>query len=192
MSITAFPVLCRILTECKLLDTTVGVVVLSAGVGNDVVGWVVSICRLHLPNFLPLESTLSQLPSSTVACSYSRPRQRCGRSRRIGPHSSLHSPLRHRMDSHAHLPNQVGLQMARHQNREYRGRSSFSLDDVSAYTKSRPKLALHSWSDHRFPFHQDLDFFPRVRLRFRHRYHWSPSHLWWIPERVRYHHLIIP
>lgn len=40
MSITAFPVLCRILTECKLLDTTVGVVVLSAGVGNDVVGWV--------------------------------------------------------------------------------------------------------------------------------------------------------
>lgn len=40
MSITAFPVLCRILTECKLLDTNVGVTVLSAGVGNDVVGWV--------------------------------------------------------------------------------------------------------------------------------------------------------
>ena len=39
-SITAFPVLCRILTELKLLDTTVGIVVLSAGVGNDVVGWV--------------------------------------------------------------------------------------------------------------------------------------------------------
>lgn len=35
-SITAFPVLCRILTELKLLDTTVGVVVLSAGVGNDI------------------------------------------------------------------------------------------------------------------------------------------------------------
>ena len=35
-SITAFPVLCRILTELKLLDTTVGIVVLSAGVGNDV------------------------------------------------------------------------------------------------------------------------------------------------------------
>ncbi|KAF8577893.1 hypothetical protein K439DRAFT_1396195 [Ramaria rubella] len=38
-SITAFPVLCRILTELKLFDTTVGVVVLSAGVANDVVGW---------------------------------------------------------------------------------------------------------------------------------------------------------
>ena len=35
VGITAFPVLCRILTELKLLDTTVGVVVLSAGVGND-------------------------------------------------------------------------------------------------------------------------------------------------------------
>jgi Kef-type K+ transport system membrane component KefB len=40
MSITAFPVLCRILTELKLLDTNVGVTVLSAGVGNDVVGWI--------------------------------------------------------------------------------------------------------------------------------------------------------
>jgi hypothetical protein len=35
-SITAFPVLCRILLELKLLDTTVGIVVLSAGVGNDI------------------------------------------------------------------------------------------------------------------------------------------------------------
>jgi Kef-type K+ transport system membrane component KefB len=34
----AFPVLCRILTELKLLMTPVGVIVLSAGVGNDVVG----------------------------------------------------------------------------------------------------------------------------------------------------------
>lgn len=40
ISITAFPVLCRILTETKLLETTVGLVVLSAGVGNDVIGWV--------------------------------------------------------------------------------------------------------------------------------------------------------
>jgi Kef-type K+ transport system membrane component KefB len=37
-SITAFPVLCRILTALQLLDTTVGVIVLSAGVCNDVVG----------------------------------------------------------------------------------------------------------------------------------------------------------
>jgi Kef-type K+ transport system membrane component KefB len=40
VGITAFPVLCRILTELKLLDTTVGIVTLSAGVGNDIVGWV--------------------------------------------------------------------------------------------------------------------------------------------------------
>jgi Kef-type K+ transport system membrane component KefB len=38
MAITAFPVLCRILTEMKLLNTRVGVVTLSAGVGNDVTG----------------------------------------------------------------------------------------------------------------------------------------------------------
>ena len=36
VGITAFPVLCRILTALKLLDDTVGVVVLAAGVGNDV------------------------------------------------------------------------------------------------------------------------------------------------------------
>ena len=36
----AFPVLCRILTELKLLSTQVGIVVLSAGVANDVVGWI--------------------------------------------------------------------------------------------------------------------------------------------------------
>jgi Kef-type K+ transport system membrane component KefB len=34
LSITAFPVLCRILTELKLLDTNVGITVLSAGVGK--------------------------------------------------------------------------------------------------------------------------------------------------------------
>lgn len=44
MAITAFPVLCRILTELKLLHTPVGVIVLSAGVGNDVVGKSVPIC----------------------------------------------------------------------------------------------------------------------------------------------------
>lgn len=30
--------LCRILTELKLLDTSVGIITLSAGVANDVVG----------------------------------------------------------------------------------------------------------------------------------------------------------
>ncbi|KAE9409277.1 hypothetical protein BT96DRAFT_913438 [Gymnopus androsaceus JB14] len=49
-SITAFPVLCRILTELKLLDTTVGVVVLSAGVANDIVGWVLLALAVALVN----------------------------------------------------------------------------------------------------------------------------------------------
>lgn len=35
-SITAFPVLARILTELNLVNDKVGVIVLSAGVGNDV------------------------------------------------------------------------------------------------------------------------------------------------------------
>ncbi|KAF9515215.1 hypothetical protein BS47DRAFT_1376288 [Hydnum rufescens UP504] len=50
VSITAFPVLCRILTELKLLDTTVGVVVLAAGVGNDVVGWILLALTVALVN----------------------------------------------------------------------------------------------------------------------------------------------
>ncbi|KXN82041.1 K(+)/H(+) antiporter 1 [Leucoagaricus sp. SymC.cos] len=49
-SITAFPVLCRILTELKLLDTTVGIVVLSAGVGNDIVGWTLLALSIALVN----------------------------------------------------------------------------------------------------------------------------------------------
>ncbi|KAL8736536.1 MAG: hypothetical protein Q9181_002407 [Wetmoreana brouardii] len=50
MAITAFPVLCRILTELKLLGTQVGVVVLSAGVGNDVVGWILLALCVALVN----------------------------------------------------------------------------------------------------------------------------------------------
>lgn len=50
MAITAFPVLCRILTATKLLETRVGVVVLAAGVGNDVVGWVLLALTLALVN----------------------------------------------------------------------------------------------------------------------------------------------
>ncbi|OCH91590.1 hypothetical protein OBBRIDRAFT_792066 [Obba rivulosa] len=49
-SITAFPVLCRILTELNLLDTTVGIVVLSAGVGNDIVGWTLLALAVALVN----------------------------------------------------------------------------------------------------------------------------------------------
>lgn len=50
MGITAFPVLCRILTETRLLDTPVGVVVLGAGVGNDVIGWVLLALTVALVN----------------------------------------------------------------------------------------------------------------------------------------------
>ncbi|KAG1735307.1 Sodium/hydrogen exchanger family-domain-containing protein [Suillus paluster] len=49
-SITAFPVLCRILTALKLLDTTVGAIVLSAGVCNDVVGWSLLALAVALVN----------------------------------------------------------------------------------------------------------------------------------------------
>ena len=42
--------LCRILTELKLLQTQVGTVVLSAGVGNDVVGWVLLALCVALVN----------------------------------------------------------------------------------------------------------------------------------------------
>lgn len=42
--------LCRILTELDLLKTQVGVIVLSAGVGNDVVGWVLLALCVALVN----------------------------------------------------------------------------------------------------------------------------------------------
>jgi Kef-type K+ transport system membrane component KefB len=50
VGITAFPVLCRILIEVKLLDTTVGILTLSAGVGNDVTGWVLLALTVALVN----------------------------------------------------------------------------------------------------------------------------------------------
>ncbi|KAK3348845.1 Sodium/hydrogen exchanger family-domain-containing protein [Lasiosphaeria hispida] len=50
MAITAFPVLCRILTSLKLLNTTVGVIVLTSGIANDVVGWVLLALCVTLVN----------------------------------------------------------------------------------------------------------------------------------------------
>ncbi|KAK5069313.1 hypothetical protein LTR64_008391 [Lithohypha guttulata] len=50
LAITAFPVLCRILVSLKLLTTPVGVIVLSAGVGNDVVGWILLALCVALVN----------------------------------------------------------------------------------------------------------------------------------------------
>lgn len=67
MAITAFPVLCRILTELKLLGTRVGVIVLSAGVGNDVVGWILLALCVALVN---ADSGLSALWVLLVAVGY--------------------------------------------------------------------------------------------------------------------------
>ncbi|GJC98793.1 sodium/hydrogen exchanger family protein [Colletotrichum higginsianum] len=50
IAITAFPVLCRILTSLKLLNTTVGVIVLTSGITNDVVGWVLLALCVTLVN----------------------------------------------------------------------------------------------------------------------------------------------
>ena len=49
-ALKAFPVLCRILTELKLLQSQVGVVVLSAGVSNDVIGWILLALCVALVN----------------------------------------------------------------------------------------------------------------------------------------------
>ncbi|KAI0429096.1 K+/H+ antiporter 1 [Xylaria sp. FL1042] len=50
LGITAFPVLCRILSELNLLNNSVGVTVLAAGVGNDVVGWILLALSVALVN----------------------------------------------------------------------------------------------------------------------------------------------
>ena len=48
--ITAFPVLCRILTDLNLLSTPVGVTVLAAGVGNYLTGWILLALCVALVN----------------------------------------------------------------------------------------------------------------------------------------------
>ncbi|KAK1834007.1 k+ homeostasis protein kha1 [Podospora conica] len=50
IAITAFPVLCRILISLKLLNTTVGVIVLTSGIANDVVGWILLALCVTLVN----------------------------------------------------------------------------------------------------------------------------------------------
>ena len=50
IGITAFPVLCRILTELKLLDTEVGLITLAAGSVDDVVGWILLALTVALVN----------------------------------------------------------------------------------------------------------------------------------------------
>jgi len=50
IAITAFPVLCRILTELNLLSTPAGIITLSAGVANDVIGWILLALCVTLAN----------------------------------------------------------------------------------------------------------------------------------------------
>lgn len=50
MAITALPVLARIVLDLKLIQTRVGTVVLAAGVGNDVVGWILLALAIALVN----------------------------------------------------------------------------------------------------------------------------------------------
>lgn len=40
MSVTAFPVLCRILNELRLIKDRAGIIVLGAGIVNDIMGWI--------------------------------------------------------------------------------------------------------------------------------------------------------
>lgn len=49
-AITAFPVLCRILTDLRLLGNHVGLTTLVAGVFNDVVGWILLALAVTLVN----------------------------------------------------------------------------------------------------------------------------------------------
>lgn len=50
VAITAFPVLARILTELGLLRDRVGVVVLAAGISNDIIGWILLALTITLAN----------------------------------------------------------------------------------------------------------------------------------------------
>ncbi|KAF9255001.1 Sodium/hydrogen exchanger [Marasmius fiardii PR-910] len=50
VSITAFPILCKMLVDLSLFRSKLGVVVISAGVGNDIVGWVLLALAVSLTN----------------------------------------------------------------------------------------------------------------------------------------------
>ncbi|SCW00892.1 LAFE_0D00430g1_1 [Lachancea fermentati] len=50
LSITAFPVLCRILAELRLIKERVGVIVLTSGTLNDVFGWILLALCIILSN----------------------------------------------------------------------------------------------------------------------------------------------
>jgi Kef-type K+ transport system membrane component KefB len=49
-SITALPLLCRILMDFNLFDTSLGVVVIAAGVCNDLIGWILLALSVAIVN----------------------------------------------------------------------------------------------------------------------------------------------
>lgn len=57
MCITAFPVLVRILTELRLIKDRVGVVVIAAGITNDLMGWILLALSITLANSTKSENT---------------------------------------------------------------------------------------------------------------------------------------
>lgn len=50
ISVTAFPVLCRILNELRLIRDRAGIVVLAAGIVNDILGWILLALSVILSN----------------------------------------------------------------------------------------------------------------------------------------------
>ncbi|EDO15458.1 hypothetical protein Kpol_463p7 [Vanderwaltozyma polyspora DSM 70294] len=50
ISVTAFPVLCRILNELRLIKDRAGIVVLAAGIINDILGWILLALSVILSN----------------------------------------------------------------------------------------------------------------------------------------------
>ncbi|ODV87291.1 hypothetical protein CANARDRAFT_5838 [[Candida] arabinofermentans NRRL YB-2248] len=57
MCITAFPVLARILTELRLVKDRVGIIVLAAGITNDLLGWILLALSITLANATKSETT---------------------------------------------------------------------------------------------------------------------------------------
>jgi len=98
-SITAFPVLCRILTELKLLDTTVGIVVLSAGVGNDI-----SMCPIHYSQLQCSDDANSWLGTFGAKCSACQ----C----RLGSHCSIHITCMCSLDTDPPISGAMGIGLA--------------------------------------------------------------------------------
>ena len=78
MSITAFPVLARILAERKLLTTDVGQMAMSAAAVNDVVAWILLALAVALstPNASPSVSCLHRDILNMLSC-WHLLRQKC-------------------------------------------------------------------------------------------------------------------